>query len=247
MTDLTKQRFPSGVLFLGDCLKVMPRIPEGFVDAVITDPPYGTTQCKWDAVVPFEPMWSELLRVTSADSAICLFAQNPFSAALISSNPSMFKYNWVWEKPQGTGHLNAKKYPLKNHEDICVFCSRPHFYDPQFDVGKPYKQKSGRGSENYGDQVQVITDNEGIRYPKTVLKFTPDRDKVHPTQKPVDLLRYLIRTYTKKDEVVLDFTCGSGTTLVAAVLEGRKFIGIEKEEKYFDIACRRVQDAIETI
>ncbi len=226
-------KFKSGAVVLGDCLEVMAKLPAKSVDAVIADPPYGTTQCKWDAVVPFEPMWSNLLGLTREDSAIVLFAQNPFSAQLISSNLEMFKYNWIWEKPQGTGHLNAKKYPMKNHEDICVFCSKPHFYDPQFDAGKPYKQKSGRGSENYGSQVQVVTENEGVRYPKTILKFNPDKDKLHPTQKPVDLLRYLIRTYTRPGEWVLDFTCGSGTTCVAAVLDGRKFIGIEKEEEYF--------------
>ena len=144
-------------------------------------------------------------------------------------------------KPQGTGHLNAKKYPLKNHEDICVFSLKPHKYNPQMTEGKPYKIKSGRASSNYGSQVSVITENNGLRYPKTIIQFSSDKNRLHPTQKPVALLEYLIKTYTNENDTVLDFTMGSGSTGVACKNLNRNFIGIEKDEKYFDIAKQRIE------
>lgn len=227
----------------GDCLEKMKEIPPGSVDMVLTDPPYGTTQNKWDSVIDFGAMWNELKRITKDSAGLCLFGQQPFSSAVVMSAPDLFKYNWVWEKPQGTGHLNAKKYPLKSHEDILVFAKKPHVYYPQFEQGKPYKCQSGRASENYGSQVSVLTENEGIRYPKTVLRYAPERDKLHPTQKPVALLEYLIKTYTLEGETVLDFTMGSGSTGVACKNLNRNFIGIERDDKYFEIAKERIERA----
>ena len=224
----------------GDCLELMKDIPDNSIDMVLADVPYGTTACKWDTVIDFDLMWAQLKRITKDNGAICLFSQMPFSAALVMSNPKMFKYNWVWQKPRGTGHLNAKKYPMKNHEDIQVFCRKPHIYNPQFSKGKPYTCKSGRGSDNYKKQVSAITKNNGKRYPKTVLQFDSAKSKLHPTQKPVALLEYLIKTYTLENETVLDFTMGSGSTGVACKSLSRKFIGIEQDDNYFKIASERI-------
>lgn len=229
-------------LMHGDCLELMKDIPDNSIDMVLTDPPYGTTACKWDTVIDFELMWLELKRITKDNGAICLFSQMPFSAVLVSSNLKMFKYNWVWQKPQGTGHLNAKIYPMKDHEDIQVFCKKPHKYYPQFTEGKPYKCKSGGGSENYNKQISVVTESKGKRYPKTTLNFQSAKSKLHPTQKPIALLEYLIKTYTLENETVLDFTMGSGSTGVACKNLNRKFIGIEMDDKYFEIAKERINE-----
>ena len=227
-----------------DCLKVLPTLESNSVDLILTDPPYGTTRNKWDSVIPLDKMWVELKRVSKDNTASVIFSQNPFTSVLVSSNLDMFKYNWIWMKPQGTGHLNAKKYPLKNHEDICVFSLKPHKYNPQMTKGKPYKIKSGRPSSNYGDQVSVVTENDGFRYPKTVIEFASDKNKLHPTQKPVALLEYLIKTYTNENDTVLDFTMGSGSTGVACNNTNRNFIGIESNKEYFDIADKRINNKL---
>lgn len=227
-----------------DCLKILPTLESDSVDLILTDPPYGTTRNKWDSIIPLDKMWAELKRVSKDNTASVIFSQNPFTSVLISSNLNMFKYNWIWMKPQGTGHLNAKKYPLKNHEDICVFSLKPHKYNPQMTKGKPYKIKSGRPSSNYGDQVSVVTENDGFRYPKTVIEFASDKNKLHPTQKPVALLEYLIKTYTNENDTVLDFTMGSGSTGVACNNTNRNFIGIESNRDYFDIADKRINNKL---
>ena len=227
-----------------DCLKVLPTLESNSVDLILTDPPYGTTRNKWDSVIPLDKMWTELKRISKDNTASVIFSQNPFTSVLVSSNLNMFKYNWIWMKPQGTGHLNAKKYPLKNHEDICVFSLKPHKYNPQMTKGKPYKIKSGRPSSNYGDQVSVVTENDGFRYPKTVIEFASDKNKLHPTQKPVALLEYLIKTYTNENDTVLDFTMGSGSTGVAGNSTNRNFIGIESNKDYFDIADKRINNKL---
>ena len=229
-------------LINGDCLKVLPTLADQSVDLVLTDPPYGTTQNKWDSIIPLDKMWIELKRISKENTASVIFSQNPFTSILVSSNIHMFKYNWIWMKPQGTGHLNAKKYPLKNHEDICVFSLKPHKYNPQMTEGKPYKIKSGRASSNYGSQVRVVTENNGLRYPKTVIEFSSDKNRLHPTQKPVALLEYLIKTYTNENDTVLDFTMGSGSTGVAAKNLNRQFIGIELDKNYFDMAEKRINE-----
>jgi len=238
----------------GDCLELMKTIPDGSVDMVLTDPPYGTTACKWDSVIPFEPMWEQLKRVTKKNGAIVLTASQPFTSALVMSNVKMFKYDWVWRKPKGTGHLNAKKMPMKDKEDILVFYASPCTYNPQFTSGTPYKNKAGDPTkstsmtDSYGKYTNFRNDNEGKRYPKQVIDFpVVERGTVHPTQKPVALMEYLIKTYTNEGETVLDFTAGSFTTGVACVNLNRKFIGIELDNDYFDIGVNRIKERVKCL
>ena len=238
------------MLHLGDCLDVMRDIPDGSVDMVCTDPPYGTTACKWDSVIPFEPMWAQLKRIVKPNGAIVLTASQPFTSALVMSNVAMFKYDWTWQKPKGTGHLNAKKMPMRDKEDVLVFYATQCTYNPQMTAGTAYKNKAGDETkstsmtESYGAYTNKRTDNLGTRYPKQVLAMpVVGRGSVHPTQKPVALMEYLIRTYTNPSETVLDFTMGSGTTGVAAANIGRRFIGIEMDADYFAIAQARIQKA----
>jgi site-specific DNA-methyltransferase (adenine-specific) len=219
----------------------MDEIQDGVVDLVLTDPPYGTTRCKWDEVIPFEPMWESLRRVTKQDGAIVLFGGEPFSSKVRASNLQEYKYDWVWVKENGTGFLNAKKQPLRVHEDIMVFYRRQCTYNPQMRTGfTPYKTTSSSKTDNYGDYDRVETVSSGERYPINALYFGRDKDKYHPTQKPVALLEYLIKTYTNEGDLVLDFTMGSGSTGVACRNTGRRFIGIEKDEKYFNIERERI-------
>jgi len=236
---------------LGDCLGRMKEIPDRSVDMVLTDPPYGTTRCKWDSVIPFEPMWEQVRRVLKPSGVAVFTASQPFTSALVMSNVRGFRYDWVWRKPKGTGHLNAKKMPLRDKEDILVFCGSPPPYNPQFTTGTPYKRKAGdptkatSTTDIYGAYTNFRNDNEGRRYPKQVLDFpVVERGNVHPTQKPVALMEYLIRTYTNEGETVLDFTMGSGTTGVACINTERSFIGIECDENYFKIAEVRIKEAI---
>lgn len=221
-------------LFNADCLAAMQQLPDHSVDMILCDLPYGTTQNKWDALIPFDALWAAYRRVCKPNGAIVLTAQTPFDKVLGASNLAMLKYEWIWEKEMGSGHLNAKMAPLKSHENVLVFYARPPTYNPQFELGgKPYSVVSGHASANYGSQEPTKTDSDGRRYPKTVLRFNRDRTKLHPTQKPVALMEYLIRTYTNEGELILDNTMGSGTTGVAALRAGRRFIGIERDEKYF--------------
>lgn len=238
------------MLMLGDCLDRMQEITDGSVDLVLTDPPYGTTACKWDAVIPLEPMWEQVKRVLKPNGAAVFTASQPFTSALVMSNPKGFKHDWTWRKPKGTGHLNARKMPMRDKEDIVVFCDGSPLYNPQFSSGTPYKNKAGDPikstsmTDSYGAYTNFRNSNEGKRYPKQVLDFpVVERGTVHPTQKPVALMEYLIRTYTNPGETVLDFTMGSGTTGVACVNAGRQFIGIERDATYFAIAQRRIAEA----
>ena len=226
----------------GDCLELMKEIPDGSVDMVLADPPYGTTACKWDSVIPFEPMWEQLKRVTKQNAAIVMTASQPFTTSLIASNMEMFKYLWVWVKEAGTGFLNAKKYPLKDSEDVIVFCGGVHAYSPQMREGRQYTCKKGGGTDNYNRDSKdvIVTVNKGERYPLTTIRFNRDKGKKHPTQKPVALMEYLIKTYTNEGETVLDFTMGSGTTGVACANLNRSFIGIELDAEYFKITEERI-------
>jgi len=237
-------------LMQGDCLELMKTILDGSVDMVLADPPYGTTACKWDSVIPFEPMWEQLKRVTKKNGAIVMTASQPFTSALVMSNPKMFKYDWVWRKPKGTGHLNAKKMPMRDKEDILVFYSKPCTYNPQFTKGDPYKNKAGDPvkttsmTDSYGNYTNFRYNNEGKRYPRQVQEFpVVERGTVHPTQKPVALMEYLIKTYTNEGDTVLDFTMGSGTTGLACKNLNRDFIGIELDEEYFKIAQQRINNS----
>ena len=236
----------AGKLYHGDCLDVMATLPDGSVDAVITDPPYGTTACKWDSVIPFEPMWEQLKRVTKKNGAIVLFGSEPFSSALRMSNIREYKYDWVWDKKLAGNGILAKRQPLKIHELIHVFSSK--VYNPQMSKGKMRVKMTGdiKTSEvNGGDGVRGTGEYmSDTYYPKSILQFSLAglrAGRLHPTQKPVALMEYLIKTYTNEGETVFDFTMGSGTTGVAAHRLGRKFIGIELDEGYCEIAARRMQ------
>jgi DNA modification methylase len=239
-------------IYHGDCLEEMNEISEGCVDFVLTDPPYGTTDCAWDSVIPYGMMWAQLERVTKPNAAIAISGSEPFSSALRMSNIKEYKYDWVWVKPKGTGHLNAKKQPLRDSENIILFYKTQCTYNPQMTQGEPYKNKAGKDhtskssmTDGYGDYTNFRNDNEGLRYPRQVLNMPcVERGTVHPTQKPVALMAYLIRTYTNTGETVLDFTMGSGTTLRAAKDLGRKAIGIELEEKYCEIAAKRLSQQV---
>ena len=230
-------------LRLGDCLEVMKAIPDKSIDAIICDLPYGTTACKWDSVIPFEPLWEQYKRVIKDNGAIVLTASQPFTTILISSNLKQFKYNWVWKKPQGVDPFQVKNRPLNNIEDICVFAKGKAVYKPQMENGLPYsitRDKRSRVNEVTGAVMkQTTTVNDGVRYPTRILEFKQQRG-FHPTQKPVALMEYLIKTYTNEGETVLDNCMGSGTTGVACKNLNRKFIGIEQDPTYFEIAKNRI-------
>jgi len=226
-------------LMQGDCLERMKEIPSGSVDMILTDPPYGTTACKWDSPIPLKPMWEQLRRIIKPNGAIVMTASQPFTSILGASNIDGLRYSWVWEKTAATGHLNAKRMPMKNAEDVLVFYSKQPIYNPQNIM--PFNKITRRG--NNGDCYGKIgSENmqEFTNYPRTIQKFASEGKTVHSTQKPVALMEYLINTYTNHGETVLDFTMGSGTTGVAASNLGRKFIGIELDQKYFDIAKQRI-------
>jgi DNA modification methylase len=222
-------------LMHGDCLELMKSIADGSVDMVLTDPPYGTTQCKWDSVIPFEPMWEQLKRVTKKNGVIVLFGSEPFSSFLRCSNIEDYKYDWVWQK-RPVNFLNAKKQPLRKTERISVFGGST--YNPQGLVAKTRVNKRSNSTETNG-QHGLSNISEFTNYPNDVLEFIGERG-LHPTQKPVALMEYLIKTYTNQGETVLDFTMGSGTTGVACVNTGRNFIGIELDKAYFEIAKDRI-------
>lgn len=225
----------------GDCLDVMDYIPSGSIDLVLCDLPYGTTQNKWDSVLPLDQLWAAYWRILKPNGAAVLTAQAPFDKALGHSCLAYLKYEWIWAKRLATGHLNAKKQPMKAHENALVFYRQQCTYNPQMTEGKPYSVKSGRASTNYGHQVEVVTENTGERYPRSIIDFDHDRsDRLHPTQKPVALMEYFVRTYSNEGDTVLDNTMGSGTTGVACQNTGRNFIGIEQDPKYFAVAQQRL-------
>jgi len=235
-------------LIQGDCLREMQNIPDNSIDCIITDPPYGTTACKWDSVIDFELMWEQLNRIIKPNGAIVLFGTEPFSSALRLSNIKNFRYDIVWEKPNNTNFMRLKREIGKRHEMISVFYKKQPTYNPQMKEGKPYKdkrtnRKSWEGVNNQSTKIPI--DNSGTRYPSSVQKFcNVNKNTLHPTQKPVELLEYLIKTYTNENETVLDFTMGSGSTMVACVNTKRKGIGIELDETYYKLAKKRVEEKI---
>jgi len=240
----------NATLYLGDCLEVMAGLPDASIDMILCDLPYGTTACKWDTAIPFEPLWAQYRRIAKRSAAIVLTAAMPFTAALVMSNPREFRYRWVWNKVNRiTGFLDAKKRPLRVVEDVCVFYRAQPTYNPQKWQGEPYKAYHGKSTEIYRPGLDGVWTHcdDGMRYPQDLLSIKADNrgveGRIHPTQKPVALMEYLIRTYTNEGEVVLDNCMGSGTTGVACANTGRRFIGIEREPEYFDIACRRIEDA----
>ena len=235
-------------IYNGDCLEIMPTLPDKSIDMILCDLPYGMTACKWDTVIPFDALWREYWRLVKPTGAVVLTAAQPFTSALVMSQIAHFKYDWVWRKPKGTGHLNAKKMPMRDKEDIVVFYRAQCTYNPQFGSGEPYGNKAGKIvenglSDNYGKFGTHRGGSDGKRYPKQVIDFpVVERGSVHPTQKPVALMEYLIRTYTNEGETVLDNCAGSGTTGVACIKTGRKAVGIEISEKYCEIAANRLRD-----
>ena len=252
MIDLKTSKY---TLMYGDCLERMKEIPDGSIDMILADPPYGTTACKWDSIIPLEPMWKQLKRVIKPNGAICLFSVQPFTSILVVSNLPMYKYNWFWRKNRKGGFINAKLKPLKVIEEVCVFSKGKTSngnknnmeYYPQGLVqcdrvtsirAKNTKENSYARPSNNHKQIKQLYTN----YPVEVLEFDGVHNvtQIHPTQKPVALMEYLIKTYTNENETVLDFTMGSGTTGVAALRNGRKFIGIELDKDYFNIAAERI-------
>ena len=236
-------------LYKGDCLERMKEIPNDSVDMVLADLPYGTTNCKWDSILPLDKLWEHYNRVTKKNGAVVLTAAQPFTSVLISSNLKNFKYTWVWEKSKATGYLNAKRMPMRAHEDVCVFYRKPPLYNPQMWKSTPYnKGKAHRPTDVYGSQVATLVKNDtGLRYPRSVqyFKTAESEGKVHhPTQKPVSLMEYLIKTYTSEGGTVLDNVMGSGTTGIAAIKSKRNFIGIEKEEEYYNLSLDRIQSEL---
>ena len=239
-----------------DCLEGMKMIASGSVDMILCDLPYGTTQCKWDTVIPFEPLWEQYRRIVKPNGAIVLTASQPFTSALVMSNPKMFKYCWYWNKQAVTGFANAKKQPLRCIEDILVFYSSPPAYNPQGIIYKPVIVKNG--SSVGGDTLRGDTNKscgkgrlrtaghkytqEYTNYPRNLLQFKRDKTKLHPTQKPVALFEYLVKTYTNPGELVLDNCMGSGTTAIACMNTGRNFIGFEMDKGYYDITCKRIAE-----
>jgi site-specific DNA-methyltransferase (adenine-specific)/modification methylase len=222
-------------IFQADCMDLMRKLPSKSVDMILCDLPYGTTQNKWDSVIPLDELWKEYLRIIKDNGAIVLTSQGLFTSLLITSQMRYFKYKWIWEKSKATNFLNAKKQPLRKHEEICVFYKKQPTYNPQMDQGEPYDKgvRKEQLSGSYGDFSPRHVFSTGERYPTDVIYFKTSESEgkvVHPTQKPVELGRYLIRTYTNAGDIVMDNTFGSGSFLVAALLEGRNFIGIEKNE-----------------
>lgn len=250
-------------LIHGDCLEEMKKIPDGSIDLVLTDPPYGTTACKWDTIIPFEPMWEQYNRIAKDNAAIVLTASQPFTSALIMSNIKNFRYEWIWEKNFSGGFILAKKQPMKYHENVLVFYRRQPTYNPIFedyaDTTKNRFKNSGKVNSSKLQEANYTNEIQGIKrvqdevqlergaYPKSVqkIKGVPNCNggRLHPTEKPVELMEYLIKTYTNEGETVLDITMGSGTTGVACKNLNRNFIGIELDETYFNIAKERINNA----
>ena len=231
-------------LMKGDCLERMKEIPDGSVDLILTDPPYGTTACKWDSVIPLEPMWEQLKRIIKPNGVIVLTASQPFTSMLVMSNLGMFKYELIWEKDKPSDFAVAKFKTMKYHETVLIFTNGRATYNPQMVIGKP-NHSVGKGirrknNESGANTATVSNKTDGLKHPKSVLKINRESKPIHPTQKPVALMEYLIKTYTNEKETVLDFTMGSGTTGVACKNLNRNFIGIEKDETYFKIAQDRI-------
>lgn len=245
-------------ILLGDCLELMKDIPNGSIDMILADLPYGTTACKWDTIIPFDALWKQYERIIKLNGAIVLTASQPFTSALVMSNPKMFKYEWIWEKAVGSNFAALKYQPMKEHENILVFGKGTTIYNPIKEERKgsgKQRQKAGytnsKATAKTGqfiggimDATKRTNDYDELRYPSSIQYFN-NRDKdrgMHPTQKPTDLFEYLIKTYTNENDLVLDNTAGSGTTAIACLNTNRQFIVMEKEQKYYDIILKRVGD-----
>ena len=230
-----------------DCLDGMKLIPDKSIDMILCDLPYGTTKCKWDTVIPFEPLWEQYERIIKDNGVIALTASQPFTTKLINSNINLFKYEWIWEKSKATGFALCNKRPMKAHENVCIFYKKQPTYNPQKTEGKPYKQRLGtQESKEFSTGTKRNDNTTGLRYPRSVVYFKTaesEGKQVHPTQKPLALFEYLINTYTNEGELVLDNCMGSGTTAIACLNTNRNYIGFELDEKYYKTAVDRINNA----
>lgn len=237
-------------IICGDTIDEMSKLPDKSIDMILCDLPYGTTQCKWDTVIPFDSLWDQYRRIIKDNGAIVLTASQPFTSNLVMSNPKLFRYSLVWEKSKSTGYLNSKKMPMRSHEDILVFYKSLPTYNPQMVDGKPYdKGKAHRPTEVYREQKGEIhvKNDSGLRYPRSVQYFkTAESEGIvyHPTQKPISLMEWLIKTYTNEGDVVLDNCLGSGTTAIACIRTNRKYIGIDIDESYIKITTERISNEL---
>ena len=233
-------------LYNNDCLKILPTLPDHSVDMVLADLPFGTTRNQWDHAIPMDQLWEQYKRLLKVGGVIALFGDEPFSSSLRMSNPKWYRYDWYWIKNRGSGFLNAKKMPLKAVETISIFYPKLPLYNPQMLSGKPYKAKNDTKSNNWGSyKTGWVTNNKGTRYPVNAIHFNKLAKTIHPTQKPVDLLEYLIKTYTNEGMTVLDNVMGSGSTGVACKNLNRNFIGIEKDPDYFKLAKERLDGNVD--
>jgi len=232
----------------GECIHEMSKIPNGTIDMILCDLPYGTTQCKWDTIIPFNDLWEQYIRIIKPNGAIVLTACQPFTSNLVMSKPNLFRYSLVWEKSKSTGYLNSKKMPMRSHEDILVFYKNLPTYNPQMTEGLPYdKGKANRPTDVYREQKGEIhvKNDTGLRYPRSVqyFKTAESEGKVyHPTQKPISLMEWLIKTYTNENDIVLDNCIGSGTTAIAAIRTNRRYIGIELDINFYNITNQRIEE-----
>jgi site-specific DNA-methyltransferase (adenine-specific) len=245
---LHKAAVSRSTLFWADCFDVFPSIPDKSVDAIIADLPYGTTQNKWDSVLPLDELWVQYERIIKDNGMICLTSAEPFTSTLITSNNKLFKYDLIWDKKLSSGFLNAKRMPLRRHEQILCFYKKLPIYNPEMVTrGKVRKKgittETGKHTSNYGKFENSVVENNEY-YPTSIIEVSNAnrKDKLHPTEKPVELMEYLIKTYTNENEIVLDNTMGSGTTGLACLKTNRQFIGIEKEKQYYDVAVRRLSE-----
>lgn len=233
-------------IYLGDCLDVMSKIKDESISLIFADLPYGTTACKWDIKIPFDKLWEQFHRIIKKDGNMVFTASQPFTSVLVASNIKNFRYEFIWEKSQGTNPMVAKKQILKKHENVLVFYKKHGVYNPQMTEGKPYKGFSSDTAtigEVYNKGRSFHRENKGTRYPTSIIHF-PREYGLHPTQKPLPLMEYIVKTFSNEDDLVLDPTCGSGTTLLACKNTNRCYIGIEKEEEYYKKSIKRLEDDI---
>lgn len=233
-------------LYNNDCLKILPTLSDHSVDMILADLPYGTTRNRWDSLLPFDELWKQYERLLKVGGVVALFGDEPFASKLRMSNKKWYRYDWYWTKNNATGFLNANRMPLKRVETISIFYPKLPLYNPQKEIGyKPYTSMTGSKTKNYGKFKSIKTVNDGSRYPTNVLTFNKVNKTIHPTQKPVDLLEYLIKTYTNEGMTVLDNVMGSGSTGVACKNLNRNFIGIEKDPDYFKLAKERLDGNVD--